>query len=220
MKNFNFVILFFMFTVSIFVQSSFSETQLQQIIARAQQGDPQSEYELASIYENGRGVKKDFAEALRWYEKAAEQGHIGAQIDLGWFYQSGEGVNKDINKAIDFYEKAAQQGNSQAQLNLGVLYDEGVDVSENNKLAVEWYKKSADQGNEIAMLKLGVCYWKGKGVPQDNEKAWNLLNQVRMTASNKKAQWKARGILEEMKGKLGIKNGEFSYPNWDKLKKN
>jgi uncharacterized protein len=31
----------------------------------------------------GRGVARDYAEAVRWYRKAAEQGDADAQCDLG-----------------------------------------------------------------------------------------------------------------------------------------
>lgn len=149
----------------------------------------------------------------------AEQGDVSAQLELGWLYQYGEGVEKDIRKALEWYEKAAKQGSSQAQVNIAVIYDEGVDVPENNELAIEWYKKAAGQGHDTALLNLGVNYWKGEGVEQNYEEAWNLLNRVRMTARNKKAQWAARGALDRIKGELGAKNGEFSYPTWEKLKR-
>ena len=36
--------------------------------------DPQFQYEQGDIYYYGKGVKKDYREAFKWYEKAAEQG--------------------------------------------------------------------------------------------------------------------------------------------------
>ena len=44
------------------------------------------------MYEQGRGVMPDFAEAARWYEKAASTGYAPAQCNLGNLYQSGRGV--------------------------------------------------------------------------------------------------------------------------------
>ncbi len=44
------------------------------------------------MYENGRGVAQDYAEAARWYRKAAEQGDAGAQHNLGLLYAKGVGV--------------------------------------------------------------------------------------------------------------------------------
>lgn len=210
-------------TIAIFILCVFSNPALakskKKIISQAEQGDAQAQYELATMYENGKGAEQNVVKALEWFNKAAENGHLGSMIDLGWFYQNGQYVEKDINKAIEWYEKAAEQGSSQAQVNIAVIYDQGVDVPENNELAVEWYKKAADQGHDTALLNLGINYWKGEGVEQNYEQAWNLLNRVRMTTRNKKAQWAARGALDEIKGELGIKNGEFSYPAWDKLKR-
>jgi TPR repeat protein len=40
-------------------------------------------------------VPQDYAEAVRWYRKAAEQGLASAQFDLGLMYASGQGVPQD-----------------------------------------------------------------------------------------------------------------------------
>ncbi|TVS20791.1 MAG: hypothetical protein EA424_02165, partial [Planctomycetaceae bacterium] len=37
-------------------------------------------------YYEGRGVVQDYAEALKWYRKAAEQGRSYAQFSLGLLY--------------------------------------------------------------------------------------------------------------------------------------
>jgi hypothetical protein len=37
---------------------------------------------LGDIFEHGRGLAKDKAEAIRWFRLAAEQGHTGAQNRL------------------------------------------------------------------------------------------------------------------------------------------
>lgn len=209
----------FTFVLAVSSVSALAKDKIDKVISKAEQGDVQAQYELASMYENGNRVKKNIDLALKWYRKAAENGHAGAQIDLGWFYQNGQYVEKDVEQAIAFYMKAANQRNSQAQLNLAVLYDEGIDVPEDNELAVKWYKLAAEQGHSSAQLNLGVSYWKGEGVEQNYEKAWNLLNHVRMTASNRKAKWRARDILDRIKGELGVNSrfGEFSYPSWEKL---
>ena len=42
-----------------------------------------AQYRLGQIYEEGRReIKKDLAEARKWYEKAAAQGHKEAQAAL------------------------------------------------------------------------------------------------------------------------------------------
>lgn len=209
----------FAFVLAVSSVSAFAKDKIDKVISQAEQGDAQAQYELASRYEKGNGVKKNIDLALKWYQKAAENRHAGAQVDLGWFYQNGQFVEKNVKQAIDLYTKAANQGNSQAQLNLAVLYDEGIEVPEDNELAVKWYKLAAEQGSETAQLNLGVNYWKGEGVVQDYEKAWNMLNRVRMATSDKKTKWRARAILDSIKEELGVSNRfeKSYYPSWEKL---
>jgi hypothetical protein len=45
----------------------------------AEWGDANREFDLARMYFEGKGVTKDYAQALQWYRKAAEQGHIKAR---------------------------------------------------------------------------------------------------------------------------------------------
>ena len=47
------------------------------------------------MYDIGRGVPQDDAEAVRWYRLAAEQGHASGQRNLGLMYSNGRGVPQD-----------------------------------------------------------------------------------------------------------------------------
>ena len=48
----------------------------------------------ASCTTKGQGVPQDYAEAVRWYRKAADQGHAGAQFNLGVMYDKAEGCRR------------------------------------------------------------------------------------------------------------------------------
>ena len=78
----------------------------------ADRGDAAAQYNLGIMYENGRGVRKDDAEAVRWYRKAADQGHLEAQNNLGAMYEDGHGVPQDYVEAVRWYRKAAINGNA------------------------------------------------------------------------------------------------------------
>ncbi|MEH6646523.1 tetratricopeptide repeat protein [Sulfitobacter sp.] len=54
-----------------------------------------AQYNLGQMYRKGEGVIQDYAEAVKWYRKAAEQGYALAQSNLGVVYASGEGVIQD-----------------------------------------------------------------------------------------------------------------------------
>ena len=109
-----------------------------------------AQYNLGVMYDTGRGVPQDYAEAVRWYRKAADQGHAKAQSDLGVMYKNGEGVSQDYAEAVKWYRKAAEQGYALAQSNLGVMYGAGKGVPQNYIQAHMWYNLAATQGNEIA----------------------------------------------------------------------
>ena len=44
---------------------------------------------LGLVYDNGRGVKQDVKEAIKWYRCAAEQGFASVQFNLGTMYDNG-----------------------------------------------------------------------------------------------------------------------------------
>ncbi len=50
---------------------------------------------LGVMYENGRGVERDDAEAVKWYRKAAEAGNAKGMVKLGLLYAKGRGVAED-----------------------------------------------------------------------------------------------------------------------------
>ena len=47
------------------------------------QGYAEAQLNVASFYEEGKGVEKDEKEAIDWYKKAAKQGCATAQYFLG-----------------------------------------------------------------------------------------------------------------------------------------
>ena len=65
----------------------------------AEQGDARVQSNLALMYENGRGVPKDFVAAANWYQRAAAQGYVDAQLNLGLMYAKGQGVPQDYVSA-------------------------------------------------------------------------------------------------------------------------
>ncbi len=94
----------------------------------AEKGLPKAQYNLAFMYYNGEGVKKDYKQAVNWFKKAAEQGYSNAQFGLASMYNSGRGVKKDYKQAVNWFKKAAEQGLQEAQYNLAVMYGAGQGV--------------------------------------------------------------------------------------------
>ena len=75
----------------------------------AEAGDADAQLGLGGVYFRGYYVPKDYAEAMKWYRKAAEQGHSGAQDKLGMMY-TGQGLPQDYVAAYAWYSVAAANG--------------------------------------------------------------------------------------------------------------
>ena len=87
----------------------------------ADQGDAETQLNLGYKYFEGLEVKKDLAQAVAWFRKAAEQGQMIAQFNLGCCYRYGDGVALDLLQAAAWFHKAADQGYAMAQHNLGTM---------------------------------------------------------------------------------------------------
>jgi len=135
------------------------------------QGNTDAQLTLAELYSEGRGVKKNPAEAMKWFRKAAENGNVAAQIELGRKYTFGLGVKKDYAKAEKWWRKAAAQGNGVAQDSLGFKYFYGDGVKKNYVKAIKWYLKAAEQEYTSSQYSLGGMYAKGQGVKKNYTEA-------------------------------------------------
>ena len=116
----------------------------------AEQGDASAQYNLAFMYDNGRGVTQDYAEAMRWYRKAAGQGEASAQYNLGVIFFKGQGVTQDYAEAMKWFRIAADQGHVRAQTGVGLIYDLGRGVTQDYVQAHMWYNIAAAQGQKDA----------------------------------------------------------------------
>ena len=131
------------------------------------------------MYYAGNGVKQNYDEAIKWFQKAAEQGDEKARktvkfltfinnpkyIELKAEAEKGNaeaqykfallhGQNFYLDEEVKWYKKAAEQGHIRAQEKMGYEYESGLNVQQDNAEAVKWYKMAAEQGSETARAKL------------------------------------------------------------------
>jgi len=109
----------------------------------AEQGLTEAQFNLGLMYKTGRGVTKDYKEAVKWYRLAAEQGDIMAQVYLGGMYKNGQGVAQDYKETVKWYRLAAEQGEDIAQFYLGTMYRDGKGVTKNLVIAHMWFNTAA-----------------------------------------------------------------------------
>jgi TPR repeat protein len=120
--------------------------------AQADSGNAEAQFSLGFQFANGNGAEPDYAEAARWYLRAADQNHPLAQFNLGVMFAGGQGVDHDEGKAMLWIQRAAQQGDAGAQHNLGLRHRrasfEGLskDARESNLEAYKWFRLAAAQG--------------------------------------------------------------------------
>jgi uncharacterized protein len=140
----------------------------------AARGDVRAQFNIGSMYENGRGVSRDTEEATKWYLLAAEQGDPGAQTNLGLIHENA--VGQDYEQAVKWFRLAAEQGYAAAQTNLGVMYEKGHGVPQDYAKAIVLYRQAATQRHQIALYNLGSLYETGKGVEQNFVRAHMWFN--------------------------------------------
>jgi len=76
-------------------------------ITKAAQGDTHAQVSLAVRYRDGKGVKKDYAEAMRWAHLAADRGDAATMDFVGFAYLNGEGVHRSPEVAVGYFQATA-----------------------------------------------------------------------------------------------------------------
>lgn len=119
---------------------------------RAEKGDAEAQFRLAKNYEAGRGgLKKDYAEAERWYRRAAEQGDPFAQASLGILFRFGKGVTKDYVEAYKWFYLAAERTTASDRDSILELRDSTAarmtaeQITQATRQAREWKPKSKSE---------------------------------------------------------------------------
>ncbi|WP_172656927.1 tetratricopeptide repeat protein [Collimonas arenae] len=148
--------------------------------AKAEGGDPLSQYFLAVRYLEGKGILQNSKQGVFWMEKAALNGSGDAAYDLGQMYDRGLHVPVSKRNAVKFYEISIKNNalNRTAKYRLGEMYEYGIGVSEDFSQAMDWYKKSDESnglilpnGYQRAEFSIGRLYAQGKGLPKNYAEA-------------------------------------------------
>ncbi|MBI5361229.1 MAG: SEL1-like repeat protein [Planctomycetes bacterium] len=189
---------------------------LEEFIAKAEAGDPQSQFFLTVRLLNDDKVNAtecpvEYDKVMKWMRKSAEGGNSDAQYLLGDFYAAGDGnLEKDDKKGFDWTKKSAEQGNKFAQYKLASLYMEGIGIAKDEKLALDWLFKSAKQDMPAAQYLAGIYYINGVfGVEKDPQKGLEWLEKAAeqkhlLASTNIGKAWLA-GLTGEKDPKKAVK---------------
>ena len=116
----------------------------------AKRGNASALFNLGSMYYSGKGVRKNYTEAVKLYRLAAEKGDTNAQYSLGLLYTKGNGVLKNTTEALKWFLLSAKRGNAKGQRYLGAMYAKGSGVLQDNIIAHMWYNIASANGHETA----------------------------------------------------------------------
>ena len=129
MRNIFLTLLFLTLSTFLLAQLTYSD----KILASAQSGHPEGQFQLGVCLQDGLGVDVNLSEAVRWYTLAAKQGHAGAQNNLAYCLYNGLGTAMNKKEAASWYRQAANQNIAIAQYGLGVCFFNGEGVTKNQR---------------------------------------------------------------------------------------
>jgi len=122
--------------------------EFQQKLAKG--GDANAQYRLATMYESGRGVKKDNSMAMKWYKKSSSNNNTAAKRQLEFIDIKQSGF-KDHNKAwLKSVYSDAKMGDENALIILAKIHENGTGVKKNLKKSQRYYKLAFNRGNADA----------------------------------------------------------------------
>jgi TPR repeat protein len=174
-------------------------TLYQQVERSAQQGNPEMQYHLGMLLNNGIGVTKDPKQAYVWFERAAKAGDPLAAYKVGCYLagQFAGVVPLDKEQALKYKLLSAEAGYALAQFDVGVLYYQ----DKAPEKGAPWWLAAARQGYPMALFNLAAAHQSGQGVPVDKVLAYSYLTLALQTP-NAPANPSARARIVEIKASL------------------
>ena len=128
----------------------------------------QAQYNLGYMYHNGQGVPQDYAEAVKWYRKAADQGYRRRAVQPRLHVRQRPRRAAGLRRGGEVVSQGGRPGRCPGAVQpRRTCTSNGQGVPQDYAEAVKWYRKAADQGYAAAQTNLGLMYAHGQGVPQD-----------------------------------------------------
>lgn len=127
-------------------------------VARAQSVDLSLEYQdlRDPLTTNQRGLDAhaagNYAEAYRYFSRAARSGDVDAMNNMGLLLLQGLGVEQNAAKAMEMFRKASEMGHATAAHNIGYMYENGVGVRQDISRSRVWYRHSATMARRAGQV--------------------------------------------------------------------
>jgi hypothetical protein len=186
---------------------------IQKLIARAELGDAEAQYELGMRYSHGRGVAINDDKSFQWLQKAARNGQTDAQYELGLIYAY---EFEEESRAEKLFLMAARKGHTDAQFQLGCYY--GRTLLDHYE-AYLWLSMATAQDHvEAAAERKDVAASLREDLPEAQRDALKLHGQIERRVRSLSRQ-KTRATLDQLVAlALGEKDGKL--PSAEELMNN
>lgn len=158
----------------------------------AKAGNAAAQNSLGVCYYTGKGVKKDYEAAAKWWATAAQNKNTKAIGNLAICYKTGNGVEKDSLTATrlfirgiqagdtDLLEERIRQANGHSVFDMvlmGICYQKGHKVKQDENQAIAYFRKASEEGSIDAARELSVIYLNNGNYRE----AYPLLERVSAT---------------------------------------
>ena len=190
------------------------ETSHNLILPLAEKGFAQAQYNLGVMYFNGKGVVKNYSNAIKWWNLAADQGNDKAQYTLGLMYEEGKGVKKNLKTAKTWFQLASNQGLAKARKKLDYLLNKTKGHLQENTTSSNELKSS----KELKKIDIEV-----KDLQTTNASLLSELNQIKFEktkaieatnqANAETKQERLENLKELKKSYKGIKELQIATAN-------
>ncbi|RVU14032.1 caspase family protein [Methylobacterium oryzihabitans] len=132
--------------------------------AAAKAGSIAAMNNLATLYENGQGVKRGQAEALRLYRQAGEGGNVVALANAARMLEYGNGIPRDEAGAVALYKRAVEGGDVPSISKLVPHYATGAHgFPKDLRQGFDLFRRAADKGDPVAMATMATLIDNGFG---------------------------------------------------------
>jgi TPR repeat protein len=147
-----------------FKMQSQDKAQSASLLALADKGDVDAQYEIARRYEGGKGLPQSFPQAARYYNLAAHQGHSEALTRL---HQAHDICARHSVTTVEEAHAClmdAEIGDTNAQIQVGVMYMKGDFLKKEPVFAVPYFDLAAIHGDPRGQMMMSIIY-SGKVLP-------------------------------------------------------
>lgn len=136
-------------------------------------------YHIGKLYNLGYGTEQNYAEAFKWFQKAAIADNGFAQYSLGGLYHYGNGTEQDYEKAFEWYKKSADKHNTYACYEAAKMLRDSIGTEQNPEQSDKYFrgayrgflKMDNKNADDRLLYRLGAMTLKGISCTAYPEKA-------------------------------------------------